>query len=108
MYHGTQEERAELRRTALRPPILDGKAARPRKAMRGRGRKSVSGKKKKVNSESDEEPLKDLDPMEFPIVCTTYDMIIRDTQYLAQLVPNRPWQFIVVDEGHRLKNMDCR
>lgn len=108
MYHGTQEERAEMRRTVLRPPVLDGKAARPRKSLPGRGRKSTGGKKKKVDSDEDEGPLKDLDPTEFPIVCTTYDMIIRDTQYLAQLVPNRPWQFIIVDEGHRLKNMDCR
>jgi ATP-dependent DNA helicase len=107
MYHGTQDERAELRRTVLRPPALDGKAARPRKPLRGRGRKSTS-KKKMEEEEEEEEPLRDLEPMEFPIVCTTYDMIIRDTQYLANLVPDRAWQFIVVDEGHRLKNMDCR
>jgi ATP-dependent DNA helicase len=106
MYHGTQDERAELRRTVLRPPALDGKAARPRKPLRGRGRKSTS--KKKMEEEEEEEPVRDLEPMEFPIVCTTYDMIIRDTQYLANLVPDRAWQFIVVDEGHRLKNMDCR
>jgi ATP-dependent DNA helicase len=106
MYHGTQEERAEMRRTVLRPPVLDGKAARPRKPLRGKGRKSTSSRKKADSS--DEEDLKDMDPWEYPVVCTTYDMIIRDTQYLANLVPNRAWQFIVVDEGHRLKNMDCR
>lgn len=101
MYHGTQDERAELRRTTLRPPTFDGKTARRRKPIRGQGRKSKGRK-------SEEGDLPDVDPMEFPVVCTTYDMIIRDTQYLADLVPSRPWQFIVVDEGHRLKNMDCR
>ncbi|PVF96711.1 hypothetical protein CPB86DRAFT_786641 [Serendipita vermifera] len=105
MYHGTQEERAEMRRTVLRPPVLDGKASRPRKPLRGKGRKSTSSRKK---AESSDEDLKDMDPWEFPVVCTTYDIIIRDTQYLANLVPSRAWQFIVVDEGHRLKNMDCR
>lgn len=104
MYHGTQEERAELRRTVLSPPALDGMAARPRKPLRGRGRKSTGKKKVKM----EDQPYRDVEPMEFPVVCTTYDMIIRDTQHLANLVPGRPWQFIVVDEGHRLKNMDCR
>ncbi|KAG8834721.1 hypothetical protein FRC18_001586 [Serendipita sp. 400] len=97
MYHGTQEERAELRRTVLLPPATESDN-RPRKPLRGKARMSTTRDK-------EARPRK---PEEFPIVCTTYDMIIRDTQYLANLVPNRPWQFIVVDEGHRLKNMDCR
>lgn len=105
MYHGTQDERAEMRRTVLRPPTLDGKTARPRKTIRGKGRKSTGGTRR---VDVDDDDLGPRDPMEFPIVCTTYDMIIRDTNYLGTLVPNRPWQFIVVDEGHRLKNMDCR
>lgn len=95
-----------MRRTVLRPPTLDGETARPRKTIRGKGRKSNAGRKQA--REQEEEDFAPRDPMEFPIVCTTYDMIIRDTQYLGNLVPNRPWQFIVVDEGHRLKNMDCR
>jgi len=40
----------------------------------------------------------------FPVVLTTYDIIIKDRAYLARY----PWGFIVVDEGHRLKNMDCK
>lgn len=40
----------------------------------------------------------------FPVVLTTYDIIIKDRTYLARY----PWGFIVVDEGHRLKNMDCK
>ncbi|CAG8733488.1 9947_t:CDS:2, partial [Acaulospora colombiana] len=65
MYHGSQEERAEMRRTVLRPPVLDGKAARPRKPLRGKGRKSTSSRKKADSS--DEEELKDMDPWEFPV-----------------------------------------
>lgn len=40
----------------------------------------------------------------FPVVLTTYDIIMRDRTHLTRY----PWGFIVVDEGHRLKNMDCK
>lgn len=40
----------------------------------------------------------------FPVVVTTYEMIIKDRAHLARY----RWGFIVVDEGHRLKNMDCK
>ena len=40
----------------------------------------------------------------FPIILTTYEMIIKDRQHLSKY----KWNFIVVDEGHRLKNMDCK
>ena len=40
----------------------------------------------------------------FPIVLMTYDMIIRDRTHLAHY----DWGYIVVDEGHRLKNLNCK
>ena len=40
----------------------------------------------------------------FPVVLTTYDIIMKDRVHLTRY----PWGFIVVDEGHRLKNMDCK
>lgn len=40
----------------------------------------------------------------FPVVITTYEMVIRDRDALAAY----RWGFIVVDEGHRLKNLECR
>ncbi|KAJ7509314.1 P-loop containing nucleoside triphosphate hydrolase protein [Mycena galericulata] len=39
----------------------------------------------------------------WPIVLTTYELVIRDRGVLSGV----PWGYIVVDEGHRLKNMDC-
>ena len=39
----------------------------------------------------------------FPIVLTTYEMIIKDRKHLAHY----DWGYIVVDEGHRLKNLNC-
>ncbi|KAH8829862.1 SNF2-family ATP dependent chromatin remodeling factor snf21 [Flagelloscypha sp. PMI_526] len=40
----------------------------------------------------------------FPTVITTYEIIMRDR---AHLEPHL-WGYIVVDEGHRLKNLDCK
>ena len=40
----------------------------------------------------------------FPVVLTTYDIIMRDRSHLQHY----DWGYIVVDEGHRLKNMDCK
>src|SRR5258708_12420983 len=38
----------------------------------------------------------------FPVVITTYEMIIKDRVHLAKY----DWGQVIVDEGHRLKNMD--
>jgi ATP-dependent DNA helicase len=46
----------------------------------------------------------DAESTPFPIVLTTYEMIIRDRVHLAHY----NWGYIVVDEGHRLKNLDCK
>ncbi|KAL8940784.1 MAG: hypothetical protein Q9211_002106 [Gyalolechia sp. 1 TL-2023] len=40
----------------------------------------------------------------FPVVCTSYEICMRDKKYLASY----HWKFIVVDEGHRLKNFNCK
>ncbi|KAF9099152.1 hypothetical protein BGX23_003745 [Mortierella sp. AD031] len=47
--------------------------------------------------------LKKLDST-FPIVVTSYEIIIRDRKFLSRF----QWKYIIVDEGHRLKNMDCK
>lgn len=65
--------------------------------------------------------LRDQGSMDFPVVCTSYDICINDRKFLAQY----KWRYIIVvctlfvpvffenadmiqDEGHRLKNMNCR
>ena len=48
-------------------------------------------------------PLKPHQKTNFPVVLTTYDMVINDRVHLAKY----HWGFIVVDEGHRLKNKNC-
>ncbi|KAI9840648.1 MAG: hypothetical protein M1838_003959 [Thelocarpon superellum] len=41
---------------------------------------------------------------EFPVVCTSYEICMNDRKHLA----NMGWKFIIIDEGHRLKNLNCR
>ncbi|KAL3467616.1 SNF2 family N-terminal domain-containing protein [Aspergillus heterothallicus] len=41
---------------------------------------------------------------DFPVVCTSYEICMNDRKFLAQY----QWRYIIVDEGHRLKNMNCR
>ncbi|TGJ64355.1 hypothetical protein EYR41_010416 [Orbilia oligospora] len=41
---------------------------------------------------------------DFPVVCTSYEIIMNDRKYLASY----DWKYIVIDEGHRLKNFNCR
>jgi ATP-dependent DNA helicase len=40
----------------------------------------------------------------FPIVVTSYEIVLADAKFLASY----KWKYIVVDEGHRLKNANCR
>lgn len=38
------------------------------------------------------------------VVITSYEMIIRDSNEIM----SRSWKFLIVDEGHRLKNINCK
>jgi ATP-dependent DNA helicase len=91
MYHGTPEHRAELRASKLQAP--SGSGAMTGGGGRKGGRKSTGSYKSGSNTTAS-----------FPIVVTTYEMCIRDRQYLSHYL----WKYIVVDEGHRLKNLDCK
>lgn len=42
--------------------------------------------------------------MDFPVVVTSYEIVMNDRKFLQKY----NWKYIVVDEGHRLKNMNCR
>ncbi|CAM0875082.1 unnamed protein product [Alopecurus aequalis] len=41
---------------------------------------------------------------DFPIIITSYEMAMYDAKFLA----NYKWKYVVVDEGHRLKNTKCK
>ncbi|KAF2668311.1 hypothetical protein BT63DRAFT_402191 [Microthyrium microscopicum] len=40
----------------------------------------------------------------FPVVITSYEICMNDKKFLQ----NYPWSFLIIDEGHRLKNLDCK
>ena len=39
-----------------------------------------------------------------PVVCTSYEVAMVDRQHLMSL----NWKYLIVDEGHRIKNSQCR
>lgn len=87
MYHGTPEHRAELRSTRMSLPTSAGTDGTAKK-----GRKSANPRVGENTTQS------------FPIIVTTYEICIKDQKWLS----GYQWKFIVVDEGHRLKNLDCK
>lgn len=40
----------------------------------------------------------------YPVVVTSYEIAIADMKFLVK----QHWKYLIVDEGHRLKNMNCR
>jgi hypothetical protein len=40
----------------------------------------------------------------FPVVVTSYEIVIADVKFLQKYA----WKYIIVDEGHRLKNANCK
>jgi ATP-dependent DNA helicase len=66
LYHGTKQDRAELRMKHM----------------------PTSGK---IGAE-------------FPVVVTSFEIVMADRKFLQKY----NWKYLVVDEGHRLKNFDCK
>ena len=64
LYHGSKQEREEIRQKHLRNPGSE----------------------------------------DFPVICTSYEICMNDRKYLAHY----GWKFIIIDEGHRIKNLNCR
>ena len=40
----------------------------------------------------------------FPVIITSYEIAMRDKRFIQ----NKPWKYLIVDEGHRIKNLNCR
>ena len=40
----------------------------------------------------------------FPVIVTSYEIVIADAKHFQKFT----WKYIVVDEGHRLKNYNCK
>ncbi len=81
LYHGPASEREDIRREMFANVKQSSNRARS---------------KKKASSPVDE-PL-------LPVVVTSYEICMRDQSFLE----HRSWKFLVVDEGHRIKNLNCK
>ncbi|PFH47228.1 hypothetical protein AMATHDRAFT_68199 [Amanita thiersii Skay4041] len=137
MYHGTPAERAELRETVMALPttrqeshIKKSNKTKVSASVKSKGKSTVNrskaGSQSRINNTRKTQttlsygsqkgtPLVDDDGKvpdednenfmkQFPVVVTTYEIIMKDRMALA----GYQWGYIVVDEGHRLKNMDCK
>ena len=40
----------------------------------------------------------------YPVVVTSYEICMRDQKTLHSL----EWKYFIVDEGHRIKNLNCK
>ncbi|CAZ80174.1 unnamed protein product [Tuber melanosporum] len=40
----------------------------------------------------------------FPVICTSYELVMIDRKHLKK----HNWKFIIIDEGHRIKNLNCK
>jgi superfamily II DNA or RNA helicase len=66
LYHGTREERENIRQTQMQPSTSK--------------------------------------LMSFPVVVTSFEICMIDRPHLERYL----WQYIILDEGHRIKNRNCR
>ncbi|EFP90631.2 uncharacterized protein PGTG_16657 [Puccinia graminis f. sp. tritici CRL 75-36-700-3] len=101
LYHGTKAEREELRSSRMAPPRDDPKAWLGKAA--GSSRRPSSKDKRggrAATTKWTNHNTKDT----FPIVVTSYEIVMNDCQFLRQYA----WSYIVVDESHRLKNLECK
>lgn len=76
----------------------DDEEVKPKRTLKAKA------KAKAVVQEDKDEELPPHMRTTFPVILTTYETLMRDRVHLASY----RWGFIVVDEGHRLKNMDCK
>ena len=81
LYHGTVQEREQLRR----------------KHFSGDGRAGSASSKKGKGKAPLDEPLQ-------PVMVTSYEICMKDQRFLMC----KNWKFLVVDEGHRIKNLNCK
>jgi ATP-dependent DNA helicase len=49
-------------------------------------------------------PVRNAKTLQFPIVVTSFEICMIDRKFLEKY----QWQYIILDEGHRIKNRNCK
>lgn len=57
-----------------------------------------------IGLKDEREKLRKLNFNKFSVIITSYETVLRDFEYLNKI----NWKFLIVDEGHRLKNINCK
>ena len=93
LYHGSMAEREELRKTLFLTQA------------------EIAQKNQKKQSKRKSKTMKKLPPSNShllqhvqPVVVTSYEICMRDVKFLQF----KGWAYLVVDEGHRIKNLNCK
>lgn len=116
IYHGNPEHRRELVRTRMALPTdinssaasspAGSRASTPSVAgggsKKGKGKKPAPSKAPRAAALAAEKSGQT--KATFPVVLTTFEMIIKDRNVLNKYA----WSFVIIDEGHRLKNMESK
>lgn len=97
LYHGSKKDRADIRRKKLKLSEFSRPQGvhpcwTPRFAWC-----SLCSSLPAAGAHS--QPSRD-----FPVVITSYEIVLTDIKFLQKL----SWKYIIVDEGHRLKNWNCK
>ncbi|KAG8981788.1 hypothetical protein FRB90_006988, partial [Tulasnella sp. 427] len=114
-YHGPPEHRRELVRTRMALPTdLNSSAASSPAGSRASTPTVVGGGKKSKGKKAPPSKAPRAAALAaeksgqtkatFPVVLTTFEMVIRDRNVLNKYA----WSFVIIDEGHRLKNMESK
>ena len=109
LYHGTKLEREALRRTHMSKSYSTVLPTTTAAANAAATISSATNGSNGITHSTSSQDLKDASKTKksapiFPIIITSFEISMIDRPFLEQY----DWKFMVLDEGHRIKNRNCR
>ena len=103
LYHGSQQEREDIRRGMFANSHVGKFGKAENEGPKGSG-VATKGNRRGSRKTGSGKGVTDHLSGVLPVLVTSYDICMRDQRFLE----NRKWKFLVVDEGHRIKNLNCK